>query len=132
MPEAFGREVKEEIGIDVNYDEAELLDIIVWKMDKEKNGKLIKDRAFANVYILCINEDNYNFVFNDDEVNGVVKVKANDTLELFHNNVSEIIGEVVTANNKERKTITKDDFLLMKGEDLISKYGNILEAIKRK
>jgi len=57
IKEGFGREIKEEIGIDVDYDSAELLDIVTWKMDKEKNGKITKDRAFANVYLLCINEE---------------------------------------------------------------------------
>ena len=47
LKEAFGREVSEEIGIDVLYEKAELLNVVTWKMDKEKNGKLIKDRAFA-------------------------------------------------------------------------------------
>ena len=36
IKEAFGREVKEEIGLDVLYQNAELVYLIVWKMDKEK------------------------------------------------------------------------------------------------
>ena len=36
IPEAFGREISEEIGIQVNYEEAKPLDIIKWQMDKEK------------------------------------------------------------------------------------------------
>ena len=38
LQEAFGREVKEEIGIDADYDQAELIDVIIWKMDKEKKA----------------------------------------------------------------------------------------------
>ena len=54
LKEAFGREVKEEIGLDVDYEKAELLKVNCWKMDKEKNGQVIKDRAFANVYLLKV------------------------------------------------------------------------------
>lgn len=132
LKEAFGREVKEEIGLDVDYEKSELLDVVTWKMDKERNGKVIKDRAFANVYLLNIFGDELKFNFIDHEVIGVAKINASDTLSLFKGNIYEIEGTYYSENKNESRTFTSDDFLLMPGENLISKYGYIMEAIKRK
>jgi len=130
---AFGREVKEEIGIDVNYEKTELLDVVTWQMDKEKNGKIIKDRAFANVYLLSIADNNLEFNFVDHEVIGIAKINAAETLKMFEGKIKEIDGVIITNNNKRSsRTFTKDDFLLMPNETLLEKYGYILEAIKSK
>ena len=131
LKEAFGREVKEEIGISVNYEDAELLEIVPWKMDKEKNGKVIKDRAFANVYLLNIKDNEYNFTFPDGEVSGIAKLNASDVLDLLYDKKDVITGEII-KNDKVKKSITKEDFLVMPHETLIEKYGKILEAVKDK
>lgn len=132
LKEAFGREVKEEIGIDVDYEKSELLDVVTWKMDKEKNGKIIKDRAFANVYLLNVLDKELEFNFIDHEVIGIAKVNAGDVLKLFKDEISEIKGTYYSENEKKVRVFNKADFLLMPGENLIDKYGYIMEAIKRK
>lgn len=133
LKEAFGREVNEEIGIDVNYDQAELLTVNIWKMDKEKNGVLTKDRAFANVHLLKIDDTDLEFKFLDGEVEGIAKLKAEDALKLFNDECDTIDADMISKENvRSIKRLTKDDFLLMKGETLISKYGLILEAVKGK
>lgn len=132
LKEAFGREVKEEIGLDVNYEQAELLNVVIWKMDKEKNGKIIKDRAFANVYLLNISDLNLEFNFIDHEVIGVAKINAREALRLFNEEIVEIEGTYFSEDKKEQHIFTSNDFLLMPGETLIGKYGNILEAIANK
>lgn len=133
IKEAFGREVKEEIGIDVNYEEAFLLEVVPWKMDKEKNGKLIKDRAFANVYLLNIKNHQYHFVYDDGECMGVAKMQAREVLDLLDDKVASIKGTVIYEDNKPiEKDITKDDFLVMPHETLKEKYGKILEAVKNR
>ncbi len=130
---AFGREVKEEIGIDVDYDKAELLETVIWQMDSTKNGKLIKDRAFANIYLLAIENDKYDFSFTDGEVIGLAKLKARDVLDLFNNKTDSIIGFIIKNNNERNlKEITLNDFLLMSGETYLGKYGHVVEAITRK
>lgn len=129
---AFGREIKEEIGINVPYDKAELINIIPWQMDKEKNGKIIKDRAFANVYLLNIGSKKYHFTFNDGEVCGIAKLNAKKTLDLLNDKISSFIGTVITSNEEKETTITKEDFLVMPHETLIEKYGYILEAVINK
>ncbi len=132
LKEAFGREIKEEIGLDVDYEKSELLNVVTWKMDKEKNGKVIKDRAFANVYLLNISDSKLEFNFIDHEVIGVAKINASDTLRLFNDELTQIEGAYFSEDKKEAHTFIKDDFLLMPGETLIGKYGYILESIKRK
>lgn len=132
LKETFGREVKEEIGLDVKYEQSELLNVVIWKMDKEKNGQTIKDRAFANVYLLNISDLNLEFNFIDHEVIGVAKINARDAIRLFNNEISEINGTYYSENKKESHIFTSVDFLLMPGETLISKYGYILEAITNK
>jgi len=112
LKEAFGREVKEEIGVDVDYDKAELIRVNHWQMDSEKNGKKIFDRAFANIHILNIGEGNLDFKFLDGEVNGIIKLNANDTLKLFHDEVKEIKGEFIGNDKKEQRVIHKEDFLV--------------------
>lgn len=133
LKEAFGREVSEEIGIDVLYEKAELLNVVTWKMDKEKNGKLIKDRAFANVYLLKLDNTNLKFDFSNHEVCGLAIINANETLEMFEEKISSVNGTFI--NNKNEKfecDFINEDFLLMPGETLIQKYGDILNAIKGK
>jgi len=133
LKEAFGREVSEEIGIDVLYEKAELLNVVTWKMDKEKNGKLIKDRAFANVYLLKLDNTNLKFDFSDHEVCGIAIINANETLEMFEEKISSVNGTFINnKNEKVERDFINEDFLLMPGETLIQKYGDILNAIKRK
>lgn len=133
LKEAFGREVSEEIGIDVLYEKAELLNVVTWKMDKEKNGKLIKDRAFANVYLLKLDNTNLRFDFSDHEVCGIAIVNANETLEMFEEKISSVSGTFINnKNEKVERDFINEDFLLMPGETLIQKYGDILNAIKGK
>lgn len=133
LNQAFGREVKEEIGIDIDFEKAELVRVNHWKMDKEKNGKIIKDRAFANIYILNIETEPDRFLFLDGEVDGVVKVNSTDVLDLFQDKVEVIKGIFIDKDNEHlEKELTINDFLLWDGEIAMKKYGYIMEAIKRK
>ena len=51
IQEAFGREVEEEIGYEINYKNAKLVEIVKFVLDREEeDGTFFKDRAFANVY----------------------------------------------------------------------------------
>ena len=51
VKEGFFREIKEEIGIEVNYENAILVDVVKFVLDREnKDGSMFRDRAFSNVY----------------------------------------------------------------------------------
>ena len=92
IKEGFGREIEEEIGIKLDYDKAEFVNIYKFIMDKKKeDGSIFKDRAFSNVYI-CIFNGNYDeFNYDESEVSGLVKVNAQQTLELLKKETGKVI-----------------------------------------
>ena len=131
LKEAFGREIKEEIGIDINYDKAELIDVVNFKLDrKNKDGSVFKDRAFANVFGYDISNDNLKFSFDPNEVIGLVKVKAKDALDLFKNEKGKINAEIINMDNSITKRLVDfNEFLVNKGETATKKYGKILNYV---
>lgn len=134
IKEGFGREIEEEIGIKVDYDKAEFVNIYKFIMDKEKkDGSTFKDRAFSNVYV-CIFNGNYNeFNFDDSEVSGLVKINAKQTLELLEKETGEIDGVIITKENNSivvrSQEIPFEKFLVNKGETAIGKYGDVLNKV---
>lgn len=129
IKQAFKREVFEEIGVNASSDDAQLVEINVWKMEKMKNGEPFIDRAFANVYINKINKDYRGFNFDAKEVLGVVKINAKDCLELLLGNVNSVEAKRITNESVVDVIINIDDFLIFKNEYGILKYGKILSAI---
>lgn len=125
---AFHREVLEEIGIDIDTSNATLVEINAWRMDKVKNGAPFIDRAFANVYINCLEDNFTNFKFDATEVLGLVKVNAKKCLELLQGNLASIAGEKIT-DTVNQVQITMDDFLIFPNEIGLIKYGKILQNI---
>ncbi len=124
--DAFKREIKEEIGLDIDTSKLKFVKEVTWIMDKvEKN---YHDHAWANVCICLYEGNNDDFDFSNDEVDGIIKCKASDALELFKGNVKEIEATII-KEDKEEKNVTINDFVVMKHETALSKYGFILEAI---
>lgn len=129
IEEAFGREIKEEIGLTLQYEKAEPIDVVVWKMDKEKaDGSMFIDRAFANVYGYLLEEEE-NYHFDEDEVLGIAKVNAMDAKKLMEGKVDHIPATLVTQDHTEKKEISLFNFLVTKGETAIQKYGAILDFV---
>ena len=130
IKEAFGREVKEEIGIEVDYDNSTLVDVVEWKMDKIKqNGETFKDRAHANVYI-CELDYEPTYHFDQNEVIGLVKVNVDDLLKLFNFEVDSINSEIIdTENQHVIRNIKLEEFLVNEFETAISKYGKVINKI---
>lgn len=127
---AFAREIGEEIGLSLKTDNAQLIEITTWKMDKLKNGKTWRDRVFANVY-MCQIDDNAKFNFDENEVLGLVKVNAKECLDLLHSeNKHKKIKAVKYSNTgTQNLKVRLSDFLVNQGEIAIIKYGKILQAI---
>ena len=130
LNQAFAREVREEIGINVNIDNANLVEIVVWKMDKKKaDGSMWRDRAFANVYTNKIGNEQ-NFVFDTKEVNGLIKINAEDALEILSGISTKTTATKIGIENKtETVDITIDDFLINPHEIGLIKYGRVLQFI---
>ena len=133
IKDGFRREIKEEIGLDIDSSDATFVDVVPWRMDKMKNGVLIKDRARANVYVDLVEGDINRFNFDPIEVLGVVKVKAKNALELFKKGNGEIPAIIITTkdnkNIRENRMVTIDDFLVMKDENAYDKYKDVLNKI---
>ena len=130
IKQAFAREVREELGVNIQLDDAELVEINAWRMDKIKNGKPFIDRAFAHVYLSQITP-NTAFHIGLDEVSGIVKIKATDCLNLLMHNTASIPAIKIT-NTLENISLTEDDFLTQDGELAILKYGKIIQRIIKK
>lgn len=133
LEEGFGREIKEEIGIDVDIKNCKLVNVVKFKMDKEKNGEPFRDRAFANVYVCDFEGKIGEFNFDKDEVLGLVKVDAVQTLELFKKGAGSINGEKILYKNGENtieeSEIRFEDFLVNPHETALTKYGEVLEKV---
>jgi len=134
IKEGFGREISEEIGISIDYEKAELVDVVIWKMDKEKtDGTVFRDRAFANVYVYRFDDEDYQQFNFDDELDGVVKVNAKEVLELFKNEKGQIAAEVIIKglenNSKINRYVTFDEFLVNKHETAFGKYSDVLNKV---
>ena len=134
VKEAFGREIKEEIGLDLNYDNANLVDVVKFKMDKVKSdGSIFKDRVFANVFVYEFDDDLSGINFDVNEVSGLVKVNATDVLQLLENEKGTIDAEIITKENNEvvtkQERVDFNDFLINKGETGIGKYGQVLNKV---
>lgn len=135
VKEAFGREIFEELGYRIDYDKAELIDIVKFKLDKiKKDGTPFRDRAFANVYACIFDDDISKFNFDTEEVLGLVRINAKENYELFLGNIDTIEGDKIILENDGNITLKHmnfkiSDFLVNKGEDVLTKYGDVLKFI---
>ncbi|MGE7758690.1 NUDIX hydrolase [Peribacillus sp. NPDC097895] len=73
------REIKEEIGIDVSFDELVPLGIIEYQQAKEH----FIDKELANVFLYVSTHHFDDFILQQEEVSGLVKVVLNDFEELW-------------------------------------------------
>ena len=134
LTEGFGREIKEEIGIDVDYDKAVLVDVVKFVLDKvKKDGSLFRDRVFANVYVCNYDGDYSDFDFDLNELTALVKVNAKEAFDLFEKKQGEIEGTVISKGEHEIKVenrkIDFNEFLVNDGETALGKYGDVLKKV---
>ena len=131
IKEGFGREIKEEIGVEIDYDKAELVDVVIWKMDREnKDGTFFRDRAFANVYVYRYDDKDYKKFNFDDELDGLVKVNAKETLDLFKKETGKIKAQIITKDHiLVNREVDFTEFLVNKHETALGKYGDVLNKI---
>lgn len=133
LNEAFGREIKEELGIDIDYENAELIEVVNFKLDRQnKDRTMFGDRAFANVFAYKI-IDVPTFSLDPNEVIGIVKVNANEALDLFKKEKGKINAEIINLDNTiTKRLIDFNEFLVNKKETAIEKYGKVLEFVINK
>ncbi|WP_423800968.1 NUDIX hydrolase [Neobacillus sp. SAB-20_R2A] len=73
------REVSEELGIDVSFDELEPLGVIDYCVTK---GNFI-DKEIANIFLYKISGGFEDFKLQEDEVSGIIKVKFDDFADFW-------------------------------------------------
>lgn len=134
LEEGFHREIKEEIGISINSEDAVLVEMIPFIMDKEKkDGTVFRDRAFAHVYVDLYEGDYQDFHLDSNEVSGIVLVNAKETLRLFEQGKGSIVGHVLMEHQggikQEKREIFFSDFLVNSHETALGKYGKVLEKM---
>ena len=134
IKEAFGREIEEEIGINIEYDKAEPVEIVHFVLDREnKDGSVFRDRAFANVYVYDFEGNSNEFNYDENELRGLIKINAKEALEILKNQKGQAKATYITRIDnqivEEEKNIEFKDFLINNGETGIGKYGKVLEKI---
>ena len=131
VTEAFQREIKEEIGLDIDASDATHVNVVPFQMDRIKeDGSVFKDRAFANVYVDLYEGDYKDFHMDESEVSGIVIVNAKDALELFQKEEGTLLGKEISVNNEvTKREIRLTEFLVNDGETFIEKYGDVLRKV---
>lgn len=131
VTEAFQREIKEEIGLDIDASDATHVNVVPFQMDRIKeDGSVFRDRAFANVYVDLYEGDYKDFHMDESEVSGIVIVNAKDALELFQKEEGTLLGKEISVNNEvTEREIRLTEFLVNDGETLIEKYGDVLRKV---
>lgn len=134
IKEGFKREIEEEIGIPIELDNATLVDVVKFSMDrKNKDGSYFRDRAFANVYVYEFKGTKEEFNFDENELLSLVKVKAKEAKKILEEERGTIKGIVITktkdGNIETEKEIQFSDFLINEGETGIGKYGQVLDKV---
>lgn len=131
VTEAFQREIKEEIGLDIDASDATYVNVVPFQMDRIKeDGSVFRDRAFANVYVDLYEGDYKDFHMDESEVSGIVIVNAKDALELFQKEEGTLLGKEISVNNEvTEREIRLTEFLVNDGETLIEKYGDVLRKV---
>lgn len=134
VKDAFKREIKEEIGLNIDSSDASLVRIVPWKMDKiKKDGTVFKDRAWANVYVDLFEDDINKFNFDKNEVLGLVKVNAKDALNLFEKGEGTINAFIIKQDENniitENRNVNFDEFEVMEHETAYEKYSEVLKKV---
>ncbi|WP_442599695.1 NUDIX hydrolase [Neobacillus sp. D3-1R] len=105
------REVKEEIGVDIQMEELIPLGVIQYSV---VDGDLM-DNELANVFLYHFRGSMADFTLQQDEVSGIYKVRFNDFYELLFGAREDIEGYGVEMDNnnnlvKVKKVMSKKEF----------------------
>lgn len=134
VEQGFAREIREEIGYDVPYNKAIHLETFKFYLDKiKKDGSEFHDRVFANIYACEFDGDISKFKYDPNELDGLVKVKADEAIDLFSKEEGQIDGFLIENRNGNNiiqpKRVDFKDFLVNNGETALGKYGDVLKGI---
>lgn len=95
-PEEGIREIKEELGLDIQYNDLVKMGI---RTEVVKIGDKIV-REFCDTYMLPLQADFSDFKLGVEEVSALVAVTVKDGLDLFSGNVNSINGKGIRIDSK--------------------------------
>lgn len=106
------RELKEELGVDVNF--SELIPALVYK--EEYDGKTYMDREHCHVYFYMSNEKIENYSLQPEEVVGLVEIELNGLIKLLNGDTASVQAngfEVDSQGNRHEvnKQLFKSEFV---------------------
>ncbi|WP_083584333.1 NUDIX hydrolase [Bacillus weihaiensis] len=121
------REIKEEIGIDVSFDELIKLGVLYYCVIQED----FIDKELANVFLHKTNKTLDDFILQLEEVSGIVKVKVNDFADLWYG-VKEKINMKGFEINEHGERITINEFVSRERfvPHQISFYKEVIQKIQ--
>lgn len=122
------REIKEEIGIDVLYEE--LIPSGVFKYSVVKENFI--DNELAHIFLIKANQTFHNFTLQREEVSGIVKIKFSEFYELWTGKKEQVKIQGFEINQEGQrilidKTVGKNHFV---PHDL-SYYKHIIKSIQK-
>ena len=115
------REVKEELGVELNINELKPIGIL---KDAILHGTMI-DNEFAYTYVYQIEDGNVHFTLQDEEVSGVFSARVSEVEKLYGKEI-ESIALTNLQTGKETKATLKD--FVPHGEGYMDK---VLKAIRK-
>ncbi|WP_341352471.1 NUDIX hydrolase [Cytobacillus praedii] len=122
------REIKEEIGIDVSFDELIPAGVYNYSIVNEK----FIDNELAYIFLYETNCSLHDFTLQREEVSGIVMVKWNEFYELWSYEKEEVIIQGFEINNEGQRTLInrvvgKKDFVPHEQ----SYYEHIIQAFQK-
>lgn len=106
------REIKEEIGIDVPFEDLVQLGILSYCVEKEN----FIDKEYANVFLYKSDNAFDDYILQTEEVSGIVRAKFSDFAQLWsgHKEEIEISGFEIDNQGKKlviNKNVGRDKFV---------------------
>jgi len=108
IEQTFSREMKEEIGLDLNSNEAKMIELVTWIKDKvNKDGTVIKCRAKSSFFIIEYDGNYDDFKFDTNEVLGIGIFDAKELLKIFETNKGSLPGIIIIDKNGVNERIER-------------------------
>ncbi|GIN72829.1 putative Nudix hydrolase [Bacillus sp. J14TS2] len=123
------REIKEEVGIDISFQELEPLGVMEYCLIRDN----FIDKELANVFLYKCDSSFDDFTLQEEEVAGIVKVELNNFMELWSGERNTIDIKGFRMNKEGNKTLFDESV----GRDRFVSYQNkfyrtVIQKIKDK
>jgi isopentenyldiphosphate isomerase len=113
------RELKEELGVEVEFDKLTSLGTRVCIEEFKENSI---NHEFQSIFFLKDNRNLKNYHLQGDELSGICKIKISELLLLFSGKITEIDVEGLVVNKEKQKVDTTFKFTLDKLIPTLDEY----------